>query len=82
VQIVRLILVGVTRPVIIGAGVGLLASALTTQLIAGMLYGVRPLDPLSLIGGVTVFMTIAGLASVLPARRAASVNPADALRAD
>ena len=47
-----------------------------------MLYGVQPLDPLSFIGGAVIFMTVAGLASLVPARRAASVNPVDALRAE
>jgi ABC-type antimicrobial peptide transport system permease subunit len=75
-------LVGAAKPVVIGAAVGLLASSLATGMLAGMLYGVQPLDPLSFIGGAVVFMTVAGLASLVPARRAASVNPVDALRAE
>ena len=47
-----------------------------------MLYGVQPLDPLSFIGGAVIFMTVAGLASLVPARRAASVKTVDARRAE
>jgi len=81
-QIVRLMLAGAAKPVVLGAAVGLLASSLATRLLAGMLYGVQPLDPLSFIGGAVIFMTVAGLASFVPARRAAAVNPVDALRAE
>ena len=82
VQVVRLILTGTAKPVVIGAGVGLLASSLLTGLLAGMLYGVQPLDPLSFMGGAGIFMAVAAIASLFPARRAASVNPVDALRAE
>jgi predicted permease len=82
VQVMRLILAGAATPVVIGALAGLLAASLATRLLAGMLYGVQPLDPLSFFGGAVIFMTVAGLASLVPARRAASVNPVDALRAE
>jgi ABC-type antimicrobial peptide transport system permease subunit len=81
-QVVRLMLAGAAKPVVIGAAVGLLASSWATRLLTGMLYGVQPLDPLSFFGGAVIFMTVAGLASLVPARRAASVNPVDALRAE
>ena len=82
VQVVRVILTAATRPVVIGAALGLLASSLATRLLAGMLYGVRPLDPLSFIGGAVIFMAVAAAASLVPARRAVSVNPVEALRAE
>jgi predicted permease len=81
-QVVGLVVATATRPVVIGAAIGLAAASLSTRLIAGMLYGVQPLDPLSFIGGAVIFMAVAALASVMPARRAASVNPVDALRAE
>jgi putative ABC transport system permease protein len=52
------------------------------ELLAGMLYGVRPLDPSSFAGGAVIFVVVAAFASLVPARRAASVNPVDALRAE
>jgi predicted permease len=81
-QVVRVILTTAARPVVIGATLGLIASSLATKLLAGMLYGVQPLDPLSFIGGALSFMTVAAIASVMPARRAASVNAVDALRSE
>jgi ABC-type lipoprotein release transport system permease subunit len=59
-------------------GVG--AAAAATGLLEGMLYGVRPLDPVSFAGGAIVFGALALVASLIPAWRAASVNPVDALR--
>jgi predicted permease len=82
VQVMRLILTGAATPVVIGAVAGLLGASLATRLLAGMLYDLQPLDPLSFIGGAVIFMTVAGVASLVPARRAASVNPVDALRAE
>jgi predicted permease len=81
-QVVRPILAATTKPVVIGAGVGLLASSLATRFLVGMLYGVRPLDPVSFIGGAVMLIIVAALASLVPARRAASVNPVEALRAE
>jgi hypothetical protein len=82
VQVVQLVVIGATKPVIIGAAIGLFASSLLTDLLAGMLYGVRPLDPTSFIGGTLILLAITALASLSPARRAAAVNPVDALRAE
>jgi ABC-type antimicrobial peptide transport system permease subunit len=47
-----------------------------------MLYGIPPLDPISFIGAALVFVVVAVLAALFPARRASSVNPVDALRAE
>jgi predicted permease len=82
IQIVRVILASAVRPLLFGGAIGLLASSLLTDLLVGMLYGVRPLDPVSFIGGAIVFATVAAVASLIPARRAASVNPVEALRAE
>jgi predicted permease len=82
VQVIRVTLAGAAKPVVAGSALGLLASSFLTTLLAGMLYGVPPLDPISFIGGAAIFMMVAALASLVPARRAASVNPVDALRAE
>ena len=67
-----------------GAGVviGLLAAAAMGQLLTSLLYGVSPLDPLTLVGGSVVFLAVAALAGVIPARRAARTPPAVALQAN
>jgi predicted lysophospholipase L1 biosynthesis ABC-type transport system permease subunit len=68
--------------VLIGLGAGVAGSAGLTRLLAGMLYDVRPLDPLVL--GVVSFLlaSVALLASYLPARRAAKIDPIAALRCE
>ena len=82
IQVVRLILAGAAKPVVLGAAIGLVAASLLTGLLAGMLYGVQPLDPIAFIGGAAILLAVSVLASLFPARRAASVNPVEALRAE
>ncbi|HEY3989601.1 MAG TPA: FtsX-like permease family protein, partial [Acidobacteriaceae bacterium] len=70
------------RLVVIGIGAGVLGSLATAGLLRPLLFGVRPWDATTL-GGVAVLLALAAmLASYLPARRAASVNPVEALRAE
>ena len=65
-----------------GTALGLTAAALVSRVLEGMLYDVRPLDPASFAGGAMIFVALALVASVIPARRAASINPVEALRAE
>ena len=65
-----------------GVVIGLLAAAAMGQLLTSLLYGVSPLDPLTLVGGSVVFLAVAALAGVIPARRAARTPPAVALQAN
>lgn len=64
----------------IGSVVGLALSAAGAQTLSGVLLGVAPLDPLSFGGAVAAMLVAAALASTIPARRAASVDPLTALR--
>ncbi|HET7426727.1 MAG TPA: FtsX-like permease family protein, partial [Gemmatimonadales bacterium] len=67
-----------------GAGLALgLAGALgLSSVIAGLLFRVSPTDPPTLAGGVILLSVVALLAAAVPARRAARVDPAVALRTD
>jgi predicted permease len=65
-----------------GLAVGLGAALLLTRFIAGILYGVKPADPATFAGVAAVLLGVAALASWLPARRAARVDPVVALRSD
>ncbi len=69
--------------VIAGAGVALgLAGALVLgRILASLLYGVSPRDPLTLIAGSLAFLVIAVLAALVPAQRAAKTEPSVALQA-
>ena len=80
-QVLQLILGHAGRLASAGIVLGVSAAALATGLLEGMLYGVRPLDLVSFVGGAVVFGALALIASLIPANRAASVNPVDALRA-
>ena len=55
-------------------------AVLTARLVRGLLYGVEPLDPLSLATAAAVIAGTAILATLLPAYRAARVDPLTALR--
>jgi putative ABC transport system permease protein len=64
----------------LGAVIGLAAAFLLTRLIATLLFGVGPADPLTFFCVPIALITVAMLASYIPARRAARVDPAIALR--
>jgi ABC-type antimicrobial peptide transport system permease subunit len=66
----------------VGVSIGLLLAFAVTRLIAGFLFGVSPLDPITFGGMSTLFIAVAVIASYLPARRAAAADPVAALRAE
>jgi predicted permease len=63
-----------------GAAVGLICALIVSHLMAGLLYGVRPTDPLTFAGGALLLIGVAVLACYIPARRAVRVDPLMALR--
>jgi putative ABC transport system permease protein len=67
---------------VVGVGIGLLAATVLTDVIASFLYGVSPTDPATAAAVAGVVLIVAGIAAYLPARRAASINPVVALRAE
>jgi ABC-type antimicrobial peptide transport system permease subunit len=69
---------------IAGAGIatGLACALLATRVLAGMLYGVRALDPVTFVGGALLLLAVGLAATWIPARRAAGLDPVDALRAE
>ena len=64
----------------IGIGIGVAGAMALTRYLEGMLYDVRPLDPLTYVAVVALFATVASIASYLPARRATRIDPLTALR--
>jgi putative ABC transport system permease protein len=66
--------------IVAGLGIGLLLALLLTRLIGGMLFAVKPADPLALGGAALLLMAVAFLAVIVPARRASLMNPMEALR--
>jgi putative ABC transport system permease protein len=65
---------------LIGTGIGAIMSLAITRLLQSMLFGVKPTDPLTLIAVSGLLVGVALLASYIPARRAAKVDPMVALR--
>jgi ABC-type lipoprotein release transport system permease subunit len=67
---------------VIGLIVGMAAAALMTRLMQSALFGVEPLDPLSFAAAPLALLPVAISAALLPALRAASTDPAEALRCE
>jgi putative ABC transport system permease protein len=65
-----------------GILVGLAAAAGFTRVMSSMLIGVKPIDPATYAAMAALFLVIAAIASWLPARRAAALDPTVALRGE
>jgi predicted permease len=79
-NIVRMVLRQGLGLAIAGAAVGLACALIVSYLMAGLLYGVRPADPLTFAGVALLLIGVALLACYIPARRALRVDPLVALR--
>jgi predicted permease len=79
-QVLRMILGDSLALVAVGLGVGLLASVAAAKAVASILFGITPTDPVAFLGTGALLLATAVLATLLPARRAASIDPLRALR--
>ena len=78
----RLVLHRGAAIVLLGMVAGLVASAISGPLLAHLLYGVNPRDPLTLLAGPSILALVALLAIWLPARRVMAMDPMAALRSE
>jgi putative ABC transport system permease protein len=81
-RILGLVLATALRLALAGAAVGLIGGILAGKLLTVLLFRVTATDPASLIGAVAVSMATVLVASYLPARRAASLDPTETLHAE
>lgn len=79
-DVLRMVMLEEIKLAAIGMTIGLAAALLSTRLLAFLLYGVSATDPLTFAGVTALFLGIVLLASYIPARRAATVDPLVALR--
>ncbi len=70
------------RAPLAGLAIGLIAAFGLTRLLRSLLFGVSPLDPLTFAATLAVLVGVAALANLLPARRAARLDPVVTLRAE
>ena len=80
VQVLQLVVSEGFRPILAGVVIGVLASAGVSRALSATLFGLSPLDPISFAGVSLLLITIALLATWLPARHATGVDPMVALR--
>jgi putative ABC transport system permease protein len=80
--IARLVLVSGVRMALLGCGLGLAASIALSHFISAFVFDVSPTDPVVYLGTIAIMMLMALLASAIPATRAASADPLQALRSN
>jgi predicted permease len=81
-HVITMVLRGALLQIGIGLGIGIPLAVLAGKLMKDQLFGVKPWDPIMLVGATVMLSLAALLASVVPVRRAAGVEPMQALRND
>ena len=79
-DVVRLSIDRSMKPVVLGIAAGTMAALFLSRFVASLLYGIEPTDPVTYATSALLWAIVALLASYVPARRAAHVNPTVALR--
>lgn len=79
-NVIALVLRGAMLQSLIGLAIGVPAALLAGHLLQSQLFGVSGYDPVNLVIATSILTACAFIASLLPATRAASVEPVDALR--
>jgi predicted permease len=79
-DVLRLAVTQAVRAGAAGGAVGLALAVGLSRAVRALLFEVRPVDPVSLLGGLALLLGVAALAAWIPARRAARIDPMEALR--
>jgi putative ABC transport system permease protein len=78
--IARLVLISGVKMALLGCAIGIAGSVAVSRLVSGFLFDVSPTDPVIYTASVLLMIAMALLASAIPATRAASADPIEALR--
>ena len=81
-DVVRMTVGGGMKLVVLGAVIGVILAGGATWAISGYLFGIGPTDVVTFVTIPALLLTVAGVAAWIPARRASTVDPVRALRAD
>ena len=81
-EVTRLVIWQGTSMAIAGSAIGVVLAIAASGIMRNVVYGVAPRDPASLLGATVLLILVAAVASYLPARRAAAVDPGVSLRAE
>jgi predicted permease len=79
-DVLKLVLSNGFKMMSLGVGIGIVGALTLTRFLASMLFGVKPTDPVTLLGVSLILTSVALLACYIPARRATKVDPVVALR--
>ena len=79
-QLLLMVLRQTVRKLAVGLAIGIAGAVVLTRLMASLLFGVSATDPLTFFLAAAILLSAALIASFIPARRAATVNPMSALR--
>jgi putative ABC transport system permease protein len=79
-RILGLVLTEGLRLVVVGVAMGTIAAWALSGTLAGFVYGIRTTDPASFAIGIVTIVAVTLAACLIPARRAASINPSHVLR--
>jgi predicted permease len=80
--VIKLVLGQSLRTTLLGVAIGLVIALPTMRILSAFLFGLTPVDVPTILAVAAAFPLVAGVASYLPAMRAARVSPTDAMRAD
>jgi predicted permease len=80
--VLGLIMADSAKVVLPGTCVGLASALAAARLVESQLFGLKPTDPLTVVAAVALILAVAALAAFIPARRAAAIDPVEALRCE
>jgi predicted permease len=79
-DVLRMVVTDGMKPILVGVAVGLVAALALSRLVASLVFGVHPTDPLTFSVVVMILITVGMLANILPAYRATRIEPVRTLR--